>query len=459
MKPLLFTLFALLNASAYAQFQEHIIESAPYTASSIVLADVDNDGDQDIIVSGGINNQLKWIENTDGLGDFSITRGILELGFSYAGDIAIADIDGDNDIDILVSTAEQDCGEIRTFRNTDGQGTFELFSVSMFTCGLQSQIEVGNINGDNYVDWASSMSASEYNDARVSWFENDGNGNVTERIIEDSYVRSFQLVDVDGDNDIDIVGLSLNSPVSPQIIWYENTSGAGNFVKHLIKVNSDLNYYSKLIAADVDSDGAMDIITAYNKTLSWYKNDGQGNFTDEIIINDDASFTKLNIFAVDIDSNGTMDILSTGDSNSITQYKNDGQQNFTTTAIIENLYRLYSPIYAKDVNGNNKIDIISNSSENGKIAWYENQMDLSVNQNSILDFSIYPNPVSEELIIKRPTREPATGNLYDTTGKLILSFTLNDQDSRINVENLAAGVYFLEISGNSNTVVKKIVIE
>ena len=301
------------------------------------------------------------------------------------------------------------------------------------------------------------MSASEYNDARVSWFENDGNGNVTERIIEDSYVRSFQLVDVDGDNDIDIVGLSLNSPVSPQIIWYENTSGAGNFVKHLIGVNSDLNYYSKLIAADVDSDGAMDIITAYNKTLSWYKNDGQGNFTDEIIINDDASFTKLNIFAVDIDSNGTMDILSTGDSNSITQYKNDGQQNFTTTAIIENLYRLYSPIYAKDVNGNNKIDIISNSSENGKIAWYENQMDLSVNQNSILDFSIYPNPVSEELIIKRPTREPATGNLYDTTGKLILNFTLNYQESRINVENLAAGIYFLEISDNKNTFVKKII--
>ncbi|NGX83045.1 T9SS type A sorting domain-containing protein [Aequorivita sp. KMM 9714] len=86
---------------------------------------------------------------------------------------------------------------------------------------------------------------------------------------------------------------------------------------------------------------------------------------------------------------------------------------------------------------------------------------LSINDSGIrnLNYLVYPNPVNDKLFIKRPTREPATGNLYDTTGKLILSFTLNDQENQINLENLADGIYFLEIYDTKNIIVRKVVIE
>lgn len=447
MKSILFTLFVFLNISIYAQFQEHIIESDPYAAYSIVSADIDNDGDNDILVSGGLNNQLKWIENTDGLGNFNVEHIIMEHPYLYVGSITMSDIDGDNDLDILMTTGEQDCGEIRTFKNTDGQGNFQVFSLSMYSCGLRSEIRVGDIDGDNNMDWASSVSSSEYNEPKVSWFENDGNGNVTERIIEDSYIRSFQLVDFDGDSDIDLVGFNLDSTINPEVFWYENTNGTGSFVKHLISINPYLNYYASLIVSDMDNDGDLDIIVASEGQIAWYENDGQQDFSEEtyIYINNTTVNDWLEISAVDLDSDEDIDIIATGNDNTIRYYKNDGQQNFTPEIVVENQYNPYSPIYAIDINGNNKIDIISNSSENGKIAWYENTGQLSVKDNSISNFSIYPNPSSDFIQIKGNGLENTlNGEIYTIEGRIVKEFIV-ETGKNISIIDLARGQYILQL--------------
>jgi hypothetical protein len=352
----------LFSLTTNAQFQENVIESVNYNVNSLALADIDNDNDNDLIVSGGTDNQLRWFENSNGIGNFNIPHGIIEYPFSWGGLISVDDIDSDNDIDILITTSEQDCGEIRTFKNTDSLGDFESFSSSMSTCGLQSPIAMGDIDGDNDNDWVSSVSASQLNDAKVSWFKNNGNGIVTEQIIEDLYLRSFQLVDIDNDNDNDLVGFNLYYPSQQQLFWYENTDSSGNYsIKHTIQINTNLDYYSKVIAADLDNDSDIDIIIAYDNIISWYENDGQGNFSPENIINND-NFTKRNILSVDLDTDGNLDIISTGDNNSIIYYRNNGQGNFNTITIIENLYQINSPIFAIDISGDNKLDIIEVSS-------------------------------------------------------------------------------------------------
>ena len=457
MKTILFILFVFFSINLHAQFQEHIIESDPYYASSIISADIDNDGDNDIIVTGGLNNQLKWVENTDGLGNFNIEHPIMFQPYSYAGQIVTTDIDGDNNIDIIIETGEQDCGEIRTFRNTNGQGNFELFSISMTSCGNRGSIRVGDIDGDNHMDWASSVSSSEYNAPKVSWFKNDGSGNVTEHIIDESFVRSFQLVDLDNDDYIDLVGFNIDQYYNPEIVWYKNIDGTGNFVKQSIAFNSYLNYYSSFIVSDLDSDGDLDIITGSDGQISWYKNDGQQNFSDEtyIYINNTTINDWLEIVAVDLDSDGDMDIISTGNDHTIRYYINDGEQNFNPEIVVDNIYRPYNPIYTIDVNGDNRIDIISNSSENGKIAWYENTWELSLEENSISSFSVYPNPTREKIHIKS-NMEISQIEIFNQLGVLVLSAIKN---STIDVSSLSSGIYFLEISNNTEAIVKKIVIE
>ena len=84
---------------------------------------------------------------------------------------------------------------------------------------------------------------------------------------------------------------------------------------------------------------------------------------------------------------------------------------------------------------------------------------LAVDGERVDEFIIYPNPMSEELFIKNLSGEPAKGNLYDVTGKFILNFAIDNKENSINVENLAAGIYFLKISDDENSIVKKIVVE
>lgn len=74
-----------------------------------------------------------------------------------------------------------------------------------------------------------------------------------------------------------------------------------------------------------------------------------------------------------------------------------------------------------------------------------------------MDITVYPNPVSTEL--KRSTSELVNGNLYDITGKLISHFLPNELENKIDVSNIASEKYFLKISDNVNSLVKKIVIE
>ena len=191
MKTIFYILFITLNLSAYAQFQENIIDAISYPVKSIVSVDIDNDNDYDLVVTGGIDNQMSWIENSNGLGSFDIVHQIISIPANmWGGAIAISDIDGDDDVDILVTSSELDCGEIYTFRNTDGSGSFEFVSSSMNTCGSQSPIRVGDIDGDTYPDWVSSFSASELNDHKLSWFKNDGTGDVVEQYIEETYLKA-----------------------------------------------------------------------------------------------------------------------------------------------------------------------------------------------------------------------------------------------------------------------------
>ena len=86
---------------------------------------------------------------------------------------------------------------------------------------------------------------------------------------------------------------------------------------------------------------------------------------------------------------------------------------------------------------------------------------LSIHEEEISnqEYLVYPNPASQQLFIKKPTGKTANGILYDITGKLISKFPLNDFENKIDVSNIASGIYFMEISNIDNSVVKKIVIE
>ena len=68
------------------------------------------------------------------------------------------------------------------------------------------------------------------------------------------------------------------------------------------------------------------------------------------------------------------------------------------------------------------------------------------------EFSVYPNPSSD--YIKLVGANNSNGNLYNLKGDLVAKSANN----QIDVRELSAGTYFVEIQSNQKRIVKKIIV-
>ena len=122
---LLFFPFLLICASitAQIQFQDHVIIDDTFLPNgpfSVHSADIDGDGDMDLLSASRDDNKIAWYQN-DGLGNFQ-TQQAISTNANLAISVYAADIDGDGDVDVL--SASFDDNKIAWYENTDGQGTF-----------------------------------------------------------------------------------------------------------------------------------------------------------------------------------------------------------------------------------------------------------------------------------------------------------------------------------------------
>lgn len=65
---------------------------------------------------------------------------------------------------------------------------------------------------------------------------------------------------------------------------------------------------------------------------------------------------------------------------------------------------------------------------------------------------IYPNPTTDSFVIKGVAT--GTAKLYDAAGKLVMQITV-DEDTYVDIENLANGVYILDVNGVKSKIVKE----
>ncbi len=79
------------------------------------------------------------------------------------------------------------------------------------------------------------------------------------------------------------------------------------------------------------------------------------------------------------------------------------------------------------------------------------------NPDNIEAFSIYPNPASDYLSISMNTLNTDKQNiqLYDISGKLVLSRSITDKTIKMNIKHLENGVYIVKIGNNFKRFIKK----
>jgi hypothetical protein len=219
---------------------------------NIHIADMDNDGDQDIVYTSEGSDQVTWLENSGGV-SFS-TPNFIDSSATKVWGLDVVDMDKDGDLDILISTAQS-----------------------------------GTVNLD-----------------RISWYENNGAASFTKQDVTTSVdkVRSVFAIDVDDDGDMDFISSAADDDT---VSWYQN-NGSQVFTKIDIDTNSD--NVQKVTASDVDGDGDIDVMSASgaDDVIALYLNNGSEVFTKKTITN------LLNgartVGTVDLDSDGDLDILA-----------------------------------------------------------------------------------------------------------------------------------------------------
>lgn len=211
-------------------------------------------------------------------------------------------------------------------------------------------------------------------DQFIGWYQNiDGHGNFGQPIpIQLDMLQSFNLCPADLDNDGKI-DLAVSFFDEDMVVWYRNL-GNGSF-SDLQLIASGLLAPSGVNAADIDGDGDLDLVLGVSNGngLYWVKNlDGLGNFGPKITI--DPTITQARTQVVgDIDGDGDMDILTNSSGNTfVSWFENvDGLGNFSQQHIIDPIGLYENYIYLFDIDGDGDLDILSEKGD--LVIWRKNE--------------------------------------------------------------------------------------
>ena len=456
MKTKVFLFLALLSFTfCNAQFGEQIIISTEAAlARDVYAADLDGDNDMDVLSTSVGDEKVAWYENTDGLGNFG-PQNIISQSLNDPVDVCTADLDGDNDLDILVASKGNSQYESKVvwYENTDGLGNFsDYIVISEFVQGAIA-VFAADLDGDTDLD----VLSASFTDNKVAWYENiDGQGNFgVQQIITNTAwsTRDIFAADMDGDNDVDVLTVALSTA---KVIWFENIDGLGNFGPEKTVASNVISVLS-IHATDIDGDNDLDVLVAepYEQKLTWFENtDGEGNFSAEkIIVSNQGEYNQ--VFAVDLDNDNDMDVISSlPNTDKISWYENlDGNGNFGSQQIITTETDYPRSVYAADIDNDGDNDILSASYVDNKIAWYKN-FTLSVADLEYNTISIYPNPTANSLTIKSNVLKINSVTLFDVLSKKIL--TQKKNFSTVDITQFDIGIYFIKIETEKGIFIKKI---
>lgn len=297
--------------------------------------DIDQDGDIDLLIASmGVifpNDDkigaVVLLEQTEA-GVFS-NRVLLDK-VARVTDVRAGDIDDDGDLDLSVAQFGYNTGEGRWMEN---KGNWEFESHILTSLSGAIHCPIADLNGDNKLDILMLIS-QEWEELHL--FQNEGT-RFDEKIIfgsinEDYGSSGIRLVDLDRDTDLDVLYTNGDafdySRPGPRpwhgVQWLENV-GQGFFKFH--RLGDFAGAYSP-IACDVDNDGDLDVlaVSGFNHwesgnaiSLICFENDGRNHFKARPLARTPTHLIVMD--AADMDNDGQVELV-TGSFHAYPPYDN-----------------------------------------------------------------------------------------------------------------------------------------
>ncbi|MDH5603800.1 MAG: VCBS repeat-containing protein [Cyclobacteriaceae bacterium] len=198
---------------------------------SIILEDMDNDGDVDIIITDrkGPNAGCRWLVNPGPGQDQkkpweSRTIGAAGLEVMF---MSLTDLDGDGRKEAIVTERTHETTRVYK-RNNAAEEAWKEITISLpETTGRAKSVEVGDIDGDGTNDLVHSTNTYGKEINGLTWTSGKDGFSEFHGISgpHNAKYDKAELMDIDGDGDLDVLICEENYGEDSEglgVVWYEN---------------------------------------------------------------------------------------------------------------------------------------------------------------------------------------------------------------------------------------------
>jgi VCBS repeat protein len=339
---------------------------------NVSIGDMNNDRKLDLVVAFGRTRSITVLE---GKGNGQFGAALSKLNLPEAPDeMALGDVNGDGRLDVALTSHDSYGVMLLT---GDGKGGLTIAPASPIVMKLGRQphthgLAVADINRDNKLDLITCNNV----DNDISLAFGDGRGSFTRAPRSFPVGPSpypFATGDVNNDGWPDIVATaSATGPSRREQLPFSRaltlllSDGKGGLSPRQLPIRTGEPWFAAI--ADLNGDGRADIVATHHEinAMTVMIGDGRGGFTEINGSPFDFGVSLFQLIIADVNRDGAMDVVAIkGDS--IRVFVGDGRGAFKPAASIPvgpGAWRMA----AADLNGDGAVDIVTSNSEGNSLS-------------------------------------------------------------------------------------------